>query len=193
MGTDEEERRRREEEQWMDPEKAQNLRLQGNDYFKAGQYHDAREAYAEAIFMTPQNDAKDRAVLFCNRAACFQKLLRWDEVITDCKHAIELDPEYVKAYCRRSAAFEANQKWHDAHEDMKKACELDPSIKSKEYKHMAFLEKRAQEQFEKDKDEMMGKLKELGNTVLGKFGMSMDNFKMEQDPSTGSYSVKYQN
>ena len=37
-----------------------------------------------------------------------------------------------------------------------------------------------------------GKLKELGNMVLGKFGLSVDNFKAEKDPSTGSYSIKFQ-
>ena len=37
-----------------------------------------------------------------------------------------------------------------------------------------------------------GKLKDLGNTILGKFGLSVDNFKMEKDPSTGSYSVSFQ-
>lgn len=37
-----------------------------------------------------------------------------------------------------------------------------------------------------------GKLKELGNTVLGNFGMSLDNFKAEKDPSTGSYSISFQ-
>jgi len=36
-----------------------------------------------------------------------------------------------------------------------------------------------------------GKLKELGNTVLGKFGMSLDNFKAEKDPNTGSYSIQF--
>ena len=35
------------------------------------------------------------------------------------------------------------------------------------------------------------KLKELGNTVLGKFGMSLDNFKAEKDPETGSYSINF--
>ena len=38
---------------------------------------------------------------------------------------------------------------------------------------------------------LAGKLKDLGNTVLGKFGMSLDNFKMEKDPKTGSYSINF--
>ncbi len=36
-----------------------------------------------------------------------------------------------------------------------------------------------------------GKLKELGNSILGNFGMSLDNFKMNQDPSTGSWNIRY--
>ena len=37
-----------------------------------------------------------------------------------------------------------------------------------------------------------GKLKDLGNTLLGKVGLSLDNFKAVQDPSTGSYSISFQ-
>jgi hypothetical protein len=46
---------------------------------------------------------------------------------------------------------------------------------------------------EKLKTEAMGKLKDLGNTILGNFGMSLDNFKMVQDPATGSWSVSMNN
>ena len=37
-----------------------------------------------------------------------------------------------------------------------------------------------------------GKLKEMGNSVLGRFGMSVDNFKTVKDPNTGSYSISFQ-
>lgn len=44
---------------------------------------------------------------------------------------------------------------------------------------------------EKEKTEMIQKLKDLGNTFLGKFGMSLDNFQAVQDPKTGSYSINF--
>merc|ERR1719210_1573446 len=190
---DEEKCRLEEENEHVDPERAQELRLQGNELFKSGRIHDAREAYSEAIYLMPTTNKKEKSVLYCNRAACLQKLGRWDDVVNDCKLAIDLDPEYAKAYSRRSAAYEELKRWHDANEDLKKAIELEPLLRSKEYRRQAMLEQRAAELFEKDKTEMIGKLKDLGNSVLGRFGMSCDNFKMEQDPNTGSYSIKYQN
>lgn len=176
----------------FDPIRAQELRLQGNEFFKQGKLYDAREAYSEALYLLPPEDAQNRALLFGNRAAVYQKLERWEETVEDSKSAIDLDPNYLKAYRRRSIAAEKLSRWHEALEDLKKIIELDPECRSKESGRLAFLERRAQEQFEKDKDEMISKLKGLGNTVLGKFGMSLDNFKCEKDPGTGSYSVKYQ-
>lgn len=37
-----------------------------------------------------------------------------------------------------------------------------------------------------------GKLKDMGNSILGRFGMSVDNFKAVKDPNTGSYSISFQ-
>jgi len=40
------------------------------------------------------------------------------------------------------------------------------------------------------KDEVVGGLKSLGNMFLGNFGMSVDNFKMEQN-ADGTYNMAY--
>jgi len=51
------------------------------------------------------------------------------------------------------------------------------------------MEKKNAEHMEKQKEEVLGKLKDLGNMFLGNFGMSLDNFQAVQDPVTGSYSI----
>lgn len=43
---------------------------------------------------------------------------------------------------------------------------------------------------EKLKEETMGKLKDLGNSLLGNFGLSMDNFNATQGPD-GNYSISF--
>lgn len=44
---------------------------------------------------------------------------------------------------------------------------------------------------QREKDEMMGKLKGLGDSLLGHFGLSTDNFKFEQNES-GGWGMKFQ-
>lgn len=42
------------------------------------------------------------------------------------------------------------------------------------------------------KDEVIGGLKNIGNMFLSNFGMSVDNFKMQQN-SDGTYNLNYNN
>lgn len=53
------------------------------------------------------------------------------------------------------------------------------------------LPARIAHQQEKEKAEMMAKLKELGNGLLGRFGLSTDNFKFDEQPG-GGYSMRFE-
>lgn len=75
-------------------------------------------------------------------------------------------------------------------EDHKKIVELAPEDKESQ-RAIQKLTPKVEAKREKQKEEMIGKMKDLGNTILGKFGMSLDNFQAVQDPSTGSYSINY--
>ena len=68
---------------------------------------------------------------------------------------------------------------------------MDPSLVTYRRKREE-LSKKINERNEKLKEEMLGKLKDVGNKLLGKFGLSLDNFHMEQDPNTGGYSIKFE-
>ena len=50
---------------------------------------------------------------------------------------------------------------------------------------------KIEERNEKLKEEMMDNLKKLGNMVLKPFGLSTNNFKMEQNDN-GSYNIQFQ-
>ncbi|KAF3601448.1 hypothetical protein F2Q69_00033143 [Brassica cretica] len=76
--------------------------------------------------------------------------------------------------------------------DLKKILELNPP-NDQARKAIQRLEPLAAEKREKMKEEAITKLKEMGNSILGRFGMSVDNFKAVKDPNTGSYSLSFQN
>ncbi len=132
-----------------------------------------------------------RSVYFANRAACQIALHDYDSAAHDCSDAIDLDPSYLKAYMRRATAFEHLEEYDRGLRAAKHILESMDSSNAFARAYMTRVTPLAEKKQEQLKEEMMTKLKDLGNSLLGNFGLSLDNFKAEQDPDTGSYSVKF--
>ncbi len=114
-----------------------------------------------------------------------------EDALYDCDRALENNPRYIKALARRAAVLEKLETLDEAAADAEVWLALEPgSAPARQV--AARLKKATAERDEKLKAEMLGKLKDMGNWVLGKFGLSVDNFKAVQDPKTGSYSISFQ-
>ncbi|KAK6151535.1 hypothetical protein DH2020_014170 [Rehmannia glutinosa] len=173
--------------------KADDAKLEGNSLFKVGQYEEALSKYEIAIQVAPDGPSSSeiRSMCHANRAACFSKLGNYEETIKECTKALELNPTYMKALLRRGEAREKLEQYEESIADLTKVLELDPS-NDQARRSIIRLKPLAEEKREKMKEEMIGKLKEMGNSILGRFGMSVDNFKAVKDPNTGSYSLSFQ-
>ncbi|CCH44638.1 Heat shock protein [Wickerhamomyces ciferrii] len=84
---------------YINPEKAEEARLQGKEYFTKGDWPNAVKAYSEMIKRAPE-DARG----FSNRAAALAKLMSFPEAVKDASKAVELDPTFIRAYIRKASA-----------------------------------------------------------------------------------------
>uniref|UniRef100_A0A0W0EUQ3 Putative TPR-like protein n=1 Tax=Moniliophthora roreri TaxID=221103 RepID=A0A0W0EUQ3_MONRR len=145
----------------------------------------------------PDPFAKTRATLNANIAACYMKLGEDKEVVAACTQSLLDDPEYVKALQRRATSNERINTWNSlasAQEDYQKLVELLPEA-SKERRDaerkMSALKPRVEEAQKRETAEMLDKLKGIGNNILGKFGLSTDNFQFVPN-GQGGYSMNFQ-
>lgn len=158
--------------------------------------------YNEALDIAPKKCAES-AIYYCNAAACHIKLDQYESAKDTCTKALAINEAYIKALMRRCLAYEkldqalpeGDRKSKIEHienavKDAKQWLDLEPNNKEAKATYDR-LEGIAAIRREELKDEVMGKLKDLGNTVLGKFGLSLDNFQAQKDPETGSYSINF--
>lgn len=179
-----------EEEKESRRKESLELKEKGNTQFKSGEHVEAEESYTAALEVCPVCYSKERSILFSNRAAARMHQDKKDSAISDCSKAIELNPNYVRAILRRAELYERTDKLDEALEDYKTVLEKDPGIPAAREACMR-LPRQIEERNEKLKEEMMSKLKDLGNMVLRPFGLSTSNFQVNQDTNTGSYSINF--
>jgi tetratricopeptide (TPR) repeat protein len=177
---------------------AEDFKTTGNNYFTQSSFQEAIDAYTKGIDILPKKPHADMAtktlksILYANRGACQDKLGEFQPAIDDCTLSIKTDDKYIKAYYRRGSIYEKMKDYRNALSDYKQMSEIDFQFQTKSVQDsIKRLTPLAKKQEDDERDKMMGDLKDLGNKFLGLFGLSTDNFKAQQDPTTGSYSIQF--
>ncbi|XP_061370929.1 E3 ubiquitin-protein ligase CHIP [Gastrolobium bilobum] len=107
---------------------AEQLRIDGNSYFKKDRYGAAIDAYTEAITLCP-----DVAVYWTNRALCHLKRNDWERLEEDSRRAIQLDSNSVKAHYMLGLALLQKQEYAKGIRELEKALDLGRGANPKSY------------------------------------------------------------
>jgi DnaJ family protein C protein 7 len=116
-----------------------NKKEEGNEAFRAGKLQSAYDLYTEALSIDP-NNIFTNSKLYCNRATVSSKLKNFENAITDCTKAIELDDSYLKAYLRRAKCFQEMEQYEEAVRDYEKIYKMDKTRDNKRLLQDAKLE-----------------------------------------------------
>ena len=157
------------------------LKEMANSLYRENQYPEAIKVYEEAAAL---GDDSLKSICFGNIGLCYFNLEEFEPALEYCEKALGLNNDYTKVRERKIRILMIQGRVKDAKEELEKGKVADDLRKE--------VEDVAAKEFEKEKTEMLGKLKDLGNTVLGKFGLSLDNFKVQQGEN-GGYNIAYQN
>jgi len=170
------------------------LKQEGNQHYQSKDFFEAKRIYSDAINLSQSESCESmiQSQLYANRAACCLLLNEFEECVSDCDKAIELQKPYPKVRLRKVAALKQLNKFNDALKEIKNACEEDPEINATHRNEIKELEQKAAEETERLKNEALGSLKDLGNKFLGMFGMSTDNFKLNKN-GEGGYNIQFVN
>lgn len=115
------------------------------------------------------------------------QLKKPEEALKSFESAIEHNKDYLKPRFQKVKLLKDKEEYTPAKEEAKFIFERDPKFGNIGFE-LRELERLEKEKLENMKDEVLGNLKSLGNSILGKFGMSLDNFKLNQNQD-GTYNV----
>jgi len=174
-------------------EKIINERKNAGDLYKNKEYIQALNIYSLLLKDAKRADLKEQCcILNCNKGICFNKLYEYDKALDSFKEALKYNKDYSKALCNKMLLLNKKEQYLEAYEDFKRLKTLDYNL-WENYRNMENgLAYQAEIQKKKMTDEMLGKLKDVGNTILGKFGLSLNNFQMTPN-GQGGYSIQYNN
>ena len=115
------------------PSMCEELKAQGNEEFKAGNFNEAIVKYTEALTalgpppnMRPDPHRAWKSVVLSNRAMTNLKLGVYNDAEDDCTAALKLNEKNVKAYLRRGAARSVSGNYLEAIDDFERALLIEP-------------------------------------------------------------------
>ncbi|XP_059290023.1 E3 ubiquitin-protein ligase CHIP-like [Lycium ferocissimum] len=98
---------------------AEQLKQDGNTYFLKNRFGAAIDAYTEAITLSP-----NVPIYWTNRALCHRKRDDWKRVEEDCRKAIQLDHNSVKAHYYLGLALLQKEQYAEGVRELVKALDL---------------------------------------------------------------------
>ena len=107
--------------------KAEKVKAEGNAAISAKDYEKAAASYQEAVKLSP--DGPNSHIYFSNLAAALLHLQRFEEAIDACNSAIEINPEYPKAYSRHGTAHMELGEYEQAAASFQQVLRIDPGNK----------------------------------------------------------------
>lgn len=110
--------------------RAEELKTQANDYFKAKDYENAIKFYSQAIELNPSN-----AIYYGNRSLAYLRTECYGYALADATRAIEIDKKYIKGYYRRAASNMALGKFRAALRDYETVVKVKPHDKDAKMKY----------------------------------------------------------
>lgn len=127
--------------------KLSQLKEEGNTLVRTCKYELARQTYTAALDIDPQHDEVN-AKLYFNRTLTLMKLERWQEALSDCSRALELDPHYVKAMARRVSCMIGLDRLEEAEQEAERLNKRHPSDENSKLLKQAKLALRRSKQLD---------------------------------------------
>jgi len=144
----------------------ERLKEGGNKEFKEGRYEEAIKLYTECLALDPNLSGINK-LLYSNRATALKSLKKYDEAIDDLSKAIDMDPEYIKAYSKRAQCYMETGRYEEAERDYNMVALKDPQDREAK-KSLAEAKKLRKMAARKDYYKIMGVNKNFTEHELNK-------------------------
>ncbi|KAK7742246.1 Hsp90 cochaperone [Cytospora paraplurivora] len=104
----------------IDPEKAEEARIKGNEFFKKSEYTEAYKAYEDMARRAPEDPRS-----YSNKAAALIKLGELPSALDECNTAIKKDKTFIRAYIRKAQTLFMMKRYSDCLDACEEASDVD--------------------------------------------------------------------